>query len=151
MKKGKKKPQLRCHCGCGTVLRKASEVYKDVTQGDEFVVTCARYPACDSYVSVHKGTLKPKGTLANSELRHWRILAHKAFDCIWQNNVMSRTNAYRWIREKFCLSEERGHIGYFSEYMCGRLISECEKVLRNNGIAMPDAITCDSLYDLLAS
>ena len=151
MKKRKKKPEFRCHCGSGTILRPASEVYKNVTNGDKFIMTCARYPVCNSYVSVHKKTLKPKGTLAGGELRHWRILAHKAFDSIWQNRVMSRTNAYCWMRDKFSLTNEYAHIGCFSEYMCERLINECAALLRNNGLKLPDSIVRDSLFELRAS
>ena len=151
MKKRKKKPELRCHCGCGTVVRPAKDVYKDVINGDEFLITCSRYPVCDSYVGVHKGTLLPKGTLANGDLRHWRILAHRAFDCIWQNKVMTRTNAYGWIRDKFCLKEKQGHIGYFTEYMCMQLIGECTKVLGNNGLKLPESIIHDELFIRLAS
>ena len=143
--KNKRPAPLRCHCGSGTVIRKASEIYDHVTNGDEYVITCARYPACDSYVGVHRGTLRPKGTLAGGELRHWRIIAHKAFDAIWENNIMSRTGAYHWICDKFGLDKQHGHIGFFSAYMCEQLIQECVKVLDGNNVPLPSALSRDKL------
>ena len=43
---------------------------------EEYVYVCTNYPRCDSCVGVHTGTKKPKGTLANSELRNKRIRTH---------------------------------------------------------------------------
>ena len=118
------------YCGSTAVLRDASYVYPGKCFRAHLYV-CARYPACNSYVSVHEGTLQPEGTLANSELRNRRILAHRAFDQIWQTGIMTRPNAYRWMMEKMQLSREQAHIGMFSEYRCDQLIEECGKVLRN--------------------
>lgn len=64
--KTRKKP-IKCpYCGHTAVLRDASYVYgKNAVE--EHLYVCSRYPACNAYVGVHKGTLVPKGTLADGE------------------------------------------------------------------------------------
>ena len=42
-----------------------------------------RCEPCNAYVGCHPGTKNPLGTLANQELRAWRLQAHHAFDPIW--------------------------------------------------------------------
>lgn len=70
----------RCpYCGRRAVLRDASYVYgSHVYNPEQKLYVCAGYPACNSYVGVHLGSLRPKGSLANGTLRNKRILAHKA-------------------------------------------------------------------------
>lgn len=76
----KKIKPIRCpYCGRTAVLRKSSAVYKNRAI-EEYLYVCSNYPACDSYVGVHKGTMIPKGSLANGALRHRRIVAHRYFD-----------------------------------------------------------------------
>jgi hypothetical protein len=96
---------------------------------------CSRFPACDSYVRADDRNLSPLGTLADGNLRHKRIEAHKLFDQIWKRGVMTRSGAYHWMGSKFGLKSTQGHIGNFSEYMCDELITECRKALSNNKIA----------------
>ncbi len=84
------------YCGSIAIFRDGKYVYGDSSKGEKLYV-CSNYPACDSYVGVHKGTSLPLGTLANSELRNKRIRAHKLFDSIWKNKLMSKKEAYRWI------------------------------------------------------
>ena len=50
-------------------------------------------------------------------------------------DIMSRRNAYCWMRDRFGLSSEQAHIGCFSDYMCDALMAECRAVLENNQIA----------------
>ena len=98
------------------------------------VYVCSHYPSCNSYVGVHPGTKIPKGTLANRELRQKRIQAHRIFDQIWQQGILSKPEAYRWVADKFCLTDKQAHIGQFSNYMCDQLIRESADVLKNNHI-----------------
>ncbi len=92
------------------------------------------YPSCNSYVGVHPGTKTPKGTLANRELRLKRIQAHRIFDEIWKQGILSKAEAYRWVADKFCLTDKQAHIGQFSNYMCDQLIRASADVLKNNHI-----------------
>lgn len=126
-----KKNTVKCHCGAHAVLRPASVVYGSKAN-NEYLYVCARYPACDSYVGVHKKSLKPLGTLADRELRSKRIQAHKVFNQLWMSGMMQKWQAYKWMQAKLGLNSEQAHIAKFSVYMCDELISICEQVLKNN-------------------
>ena len=133
MKQRKKtRKKVMCpYCGAPAILRDASYVYGENTLVDKLYV-CSHYPECDSYVGVFRNTDIPKGTLADSELRNKRIRTHRAFDAIWKRGIMTRGQAYQWMQHKFSLTKEQAHIGYFSDYMCQELMSECQEVLENN-------------------
>lgn len=115
------------------MLRNASYVHKEKAL-EEYLYVCSGYPQCDSYVGVHAGTKIPRGILADRNLRKKRTQAHRLFDAIWQNGILSRKDAYRWMQDTFCLSSEQAHIGQFSDYRCDCLMAECRKVLQNNHI-----------------
>ena len=114
MKKRKKKPQqttLRCpYCGRTARLRPASDVYGgDTLDTDSFLYVCDGYPdTCDAYVGAHKKSLLPKGTLADSRLRHKRILAHRALDALWKQGYLDEEEQARQI---FCVRS----LGYKNE------------------------------------
>lgn len=115
------------------VLRDASYVYKENAL-DKYLYICSGYPECDAYVGVHAGSLRPKGSLANGDLRHKRIKTHRLFDAIWKNGIFSRKEAYRWMQDTFSLNSSQAHIGQFSDYRCDCLMNECRKVLQNNHV-----------------
>lgn len=124
----------RCpYCGRRAVLRDANFVYGDrvYTEGQKLYV-CAGYPACNSYVGVHLGSLRLKGSLANGELRNKRIRAHKAFDSLWQSGILTRRDAYRWLQDITGLDERQAHIAMFSDYRCDQVIAACNRVLANH-------------------
>ena len=105
----KHKKSIRCpYCGGTAILRDASFVYGEKSYGGK-VYVCSNYPKCDAYVGVHPGTRIPKGTLADQELRKKRMLAHQIFDQIWLRGILSRPDAYHWMADKFCLSDEQAH------------------------------------------
>lgn len=82
---------------------------------------------CNAYVGVHKGTDKPLGRLANSELRCWKKAAHRAFDPLWKYGSFRghRGAAYRWLSERMELPIEKTHIGMFDVAQCKRAIQIC--------------------------
>ena len=134
MKRKIKQPEVKCpYCGRMAVLRDASYVYKDNAL-DKYLYICSGYPECDAYVGVHAGSLRPKGSLANGDLRHKRIETHRLFDAIWKNGIFSRKEAYRWMQDTFSLNSSQAHIGQFSDYRCDCLMNECRKVLQNNHV-----------------
>jgi len=130
-----KRTIIKCHCGAHAQKRPASVVHGDKANG-EYLYVCSRYPACDSYVGVHKKSLKPLGTLAGRELRGKRIEAHKYFNRLWESGIMKKWQAYKWMEGKFGLNSQQAHIAEFSEYMCGELIAECKRALKNNNIEL---------------
>lgn len=132
----KKRKQVRCpYCGAKATLRPSSAVYGDAVKTDGYLYVCDRYPKCDSYVGAHKRSKLPMGTLANGDLRNKRIQAHKAFDWMWKSGLMTKWQAYKWMQGKLDLSDEQAHIAMFSEYMCDRLIAECNKAYKNQQMA----------------
>lgn len=66
---------------------------------------------CNAYVGCHVGTTNPLGRPAGPETRGARSAAHRVFDPLWRNGRMSRTQAYRWLREAMGLTKEECHIG----------------------------------------
>ena len=89
---------------------------------------------CQAWVGCHKDG-RPKGTLANAELRQARIDAHRAFDPLWQacmrlrgwGKRRSRTTAYRWLAERLGLTVEECHIGMFDLAQCQRVVFVCQR------------------------
>lgn len=129
-----KRIKIKCpYCGGNGVLKKATDVYGNNAL-EEYIYVCSNYPECDSYVGVHKGTMIPKGTMANGDLRNKRIKVHKVFDFVWKSGIMTRKEAYRWLSYTLCLPFGKTHIGSFSEYMCDKTIELCEKILKNNNL-----------------
>ncbi len=81
--------QLRCHCGSPAVLRSAEGLCRTHRPG-AMAYVCSRYPACDSYVMAHPGTLEPMGSLAGPKLRQLRYAAHREFNKLYQSGLMSK-------------------------------------------------------------
>ena len=67
------------------------------------------------------------GTLANGDLRHQRILAHRALQQLQHDCHMEKWEVYIWLQAKLGLDEQQAHIGQFSEYMCNQVISICQQ------------------------
>jgi hypothetical protein len=74
---------------------------------------------CDAYVGTHQNTTKPLGTMANRELRQWRIRAHAVIDALWKEKGWSRKGVYRYLRKVF---GQEIHIGESD-------IDTCKKIL----------------------
>lgn len=158
-KKKKKANQNQVHdiycpyCHQKAVVVEAKKIVGDNKYHDLLYV-CPNYPACNSYVGINKGTLQPSGSLANGDLRHKRILAHRIFDLIWKRGLMQRSDAYLWIAlqygDHFNKSSKlkpypQFHIGYLNDKMCESLISTCIKMLRQNCIPIPRKFFLDPL------
>ena len=82
-----KQKQIKCpYCHAHASLRPASLVYGATPQAKgKYLYVCDRWPVCNAYVSAHERTLFPMGTLANGDLRHKRILAHRALKKLQQD------------------------------------------------------------------
>lgn len=89
---------------------------------------------CHAYVGVHKGTSVPLGSLANSELREARKLAHYHFDKLWKTgrinkiwktylkDTSNRKKAYLWLSAALEINPEDCHIGMFNLTLCNKTI-----------------------------
>lgn len=130
-RKPRHKPVYCPYCGSTAVLRDSSYVHGEDNFGGHLYV-CAKYPECDAYVSVNESTMDPLGTLADGDLRHKRIVAHRAFDQIWRTGIMTRGEAYRWMQARLALNRSQAHISRFSGYLCDVLAAEAHKVLLAN-------------------
>ena len=67
------------------------------------------------------------GTLANGDLRHKRILAHRALEQLRQSRHMEKWEVYIWLQAKLGLDERQTHIGQFSEWMCDEVVRLCRQ------------------------
>lgn len=120
-----KRANIKCpYCGAQASLRPASVVRSHAAPGEE-VYVCARYPACDAYVSAHRESRLPMGTLADRSLRQQRRQAHIALNQLWKQGLMTRKEAYRWLQVQLGLPEAEAHIARFSEFRCQQVIDLC--------------------------
>lgn len=122
-----KRAHIKCpYCGAQASLRPASVVRPHSAPGEE-VYVCARYPACDAYVSAHRESRLPMGTLADRSLRQQRRQAHIALNQLWERGLMTRKEAYRWLQVQLGLPEAEAHIARFSGFRCQQVISLCRR------------------------
>lgn len=125
--KNKRTYSIHCpYCGAAAICRPASTVYgADTIDPKSYLYLCSNWPSCDAYVSAHRKDLRPMGTLANGELRHKRILAHRALKKLQKDRHMDKWAAYIWLQANLKLDESHAHIGMFSNQMCDQVISLC--------------------------
>ena len=128
-----KRINIKCpYCGSRALLRPTSVVHKHTIPGEE-VYVCARFPACDAYVSAHRDSHLPMGTLADKSLRIKRRQVHIALSQLWERGLMTRKEAYRWLQVQLGLPESEAHIGRFSAYRCEQVIDLCGRFVRAGG------------------
>ncbi|MCW3466528.1 DUF3268 family zinc-finger domain-containing protein [Chitinophaga nivalis] len=108
------------YCGGEPIFTDSCEIY-----GKSYGMISLCRP-CDAYCGVHKGTNKPLGRLADKKLREMKKLAHAAFDPIWQEKILNRKEAYKWLSAKLNISEQRCHIGMFDIETCLLVINSCK-------------------------
>jgi hypothetical protein len=86
---------------------------------------------CDAYVGTHKNSPKhkPLGRLANANLRYWKMMAHAAFDTLWQHGDgnMTRNDAYAWLALRLGIDIKACHIGMFDIDTCRSVVDICKK------------------------
>lgn len=110
-------------CGGTASLQDSAKVYRR-SYGPIYI--CDDHPDCDSYVGVHRGTTKPKGTLAGPELRDLRKRCHAAFDPLWRSGAMNRKQAYKWMIETMGIKAHEAHIAMFDAGRCAQLLTLLE-------------------------
>lgn len=116
----------------GYLGRQPAYVYGDNNLDPEkYLYVCSGYPSCDSYIGAHKKSMRPMGTMADSNLRNKRIEAHRALDAIWKNGYMTKHSTYIWLQNRLNLREKDTHIGKFSYYLCEQTIRECTDYIKS--------------------
>ena len=68
-------------------------------------------------------------TPADQETRDKRHEAHQLFDPMWQgpNTLMSRKEAYKWLRDVMMMGQKDCHIGMFNIEQCEKVIAACKR------------------------
>ena len=70
---------------------------------------CYYCKPCDAYVGCHNNSTRPLGTMANQELRNWRMEAHKHIDSLWKDKILSRKKYIKILQknlvEKYTLGK----------------------------------------------
>ena len=125
-----KRLHIHCpYCGAPAVRRYGRDLFGDAAADPSALYyACARHPMCDAYVSAHKKSSLPMGSLADPSLRRKRIQAHAAFDRLWKEGPLTKKQAYRWLQGALGLPEDQAHIACFSHYQCDRLIAMCSQI-----------------------
>ena len=82
-------------------------------------------PPCDAWVGCHGSSSNPLGRLADASLRAAKRQAHAAFDPIWREGLMSRTEAYAWLSRTLKIPGKECHIGMFSAETCQAVVEAC--------------------------
>ena len=106
-----RKKEIKCpYCGSKAKLVHFYDIYgKDATHPERYAWACARFPQCDSYVSTIKGSTKPAGTLADAQLRHERIEAHRVIKKVVESG-MDQHSVYRYLEDRMGLQRDQLHI-----------------------------------------
>lgn len=86
-----------------------------------------RCEPCKASVGTHPGTDRPLGRLANRALKQAKMAAHEAFDPLWRNGSMKRSEAYKWLAAELAITAEECHIGMFDEDMCAAVIAAVQR------------------------
>lgn len=120
------------YCGKEAILVDSQEVYS-VSYG--MIWLCR---PCNAYVGCHENsdTHKPKGRLANKELRQWRIKAHELFDPLWKKKMVrdgcsksvARKAGYKWLAGELGIPPSECHISWLSLEMCKRAVEICQNL-----------------------
>jgi len=111
-------------CGSAVVYTTNDALYGRQMGDWPYIYLCTN-SQCQASVGVHAGTEIPLGTMADSATRQARQLAHSAFDLLWNEGKMSRTEAYAWLSYSLSLPPEQCHIGQMDIATCNRVIALC--------------------------
>ncbi len=117
------------YCGKPTEIVDSIKIYR-TSYG--MVWICTNWPFCNSYVGCHKDTNRPKGTIADHELRELRKECHALFDPQWLNTVdrkTARRRCYQSLSDRLNLRSDQTHFGMFDVDTCKRAIAILGKPL----------------------
>jgi len=100
-------------------------VANEVVYGNRFGKSymCYWCKPCDAYVGCHNNTRNPLGTMANKELRQWRMKAHAAIDPLWKSKQWSRGKVYKTLSDMF---GREIHVGKSDIETCKEIINSAQ-------------------------
>lgn len=111
------------HCGSAVKIVRNDEIYNGQSFGEWPWAYKCDGNFCDAYVGMHPFTDIPLGTLATHAMRDARKRAKAAFNPIWQDGGMTRSEAYAWLAKQLDIANvEECHIGWFDVDMCNRVV-----------------------------
>lgn len=126
-----KRPCKCDHCGYPSpVLELNSVIYNGGrTYGEWPLVWYC--PHCRSSVGCHNGTDIPYGFMAPSAVRKARCHAHKAFDPIWEDKHLTRTEAYSTLASYLKISLDECHISLFGIEQCQAVVEASKSIIKS--------------------
>ncbi len=80
---------------------------------------------CDARVGCRNNTMMPLGTMADANLRGWRMRTHRAIDQLWIGGRMTRKEMYAKLSE--ALGHEV-HVAWSDVEECERIIDAAKKL-----------------------
>jgi hypothetical protein len=113
------------YCNSNVELKDSAFIYHGKSYG--LIYVCSRYPECDAYCGVHRGTNKPLGRLANAELREWKKRTHATIDDLWKSGRYSRHKVYAIMSDMMGTPVTDTHIGMMD-------VEECEDLIKSMDI-----------------
>lgn len=130
------------YCGSPVLFADSKLIYGK-SYGNMYI--CSN-ESCRATVGCHKeGEFKnePLGRLADATLRHWKQLAHAAFDQLWlgKSKIMTRKEAYKIMGNLMGLEPDFCHIGMFNVEQCQELIQKLkdnELIAEVKGLAITE-------------
>ena len=115
-----------CHyCGSQAELVTGAQIYPH--RRDLYKLS---FYSCENghdkaYVGCHRGSTKPLGILEDAELRKAKYLAHKAFDLLWRDGAMTRSEANARLSKRLGIDIRLCHINLFDVKLCLKTIDLC--------------------------
>ena len=114
-------PDACPHCGSEVWIGGNERIYGQPFGEWPWALMCS---GCDSYVGLHPFTGIPLGTLATRPMRDARKQAKAAFNPLWQDGAMTRSDAYAWLAAELSITNvEECHIGWFDVAQCAAVVA----------------------------
>lgn len=118
------------YCSHRVVIMHHRDIYSGRVYSDwPWMYVCDH---CGARVGMHPFTAIPLGTLADDKLRSERSRCKPAFEDIWKNGLMQRTEAYRWLANQLGIPVEECHFGLFDADLCQRALTACVRYHRTH-------------------
>lgn len=116
-------PQCCDVCSFIDILFTDNEIIYGINRGKWH--KCYYCPNCKATVGCHPDSNIPKGLMATSSQRRYRVKAHAIFDELWKSRLCSRDEAYQWMAEVLTIKTDDAHIGLLTREQLETLIALC--------------------------